>query len=319
MRAPGLRAGRLAAMHRSSEPVHAPGLLPFAPALRGRSALHLAHLDLGGCVRAYMSRDTLGLGLAGADLLNHFPASPACSISWVVQGEADWVAWADEHEADPDGCERRPLGMRVMLTGPQTRPTVYHSPGDGLCFMVVAMPDALHELTGVDMSACVDRVLPFDAVFEADWRAMSQCMLSATDDLQRVSIFESFVLPRWRQLRRAQPGRGHYLDWVQGLAVRAALSGFGRSVRQVERRIKAWAGQSQRHLRSLARAEQSFLRTREAVLSGRLSWAETATAAGYADQAHLCRDTRRVCGVTPGELHQRIFSRESYWPYRTWA
>lgn len=292
--------------------------LAAGAALRGRSTIACPRLALGPCVRAYMTRDTLGLDLAEADRLNHFPASPACAITWFLQGEADWVAWADDHEADP-GCARRPIAGRVIFTGPQTRPTVFHNPGEVRCFAVILMPDVLHALAGLDIPSCVDQVLPFDALFDAHWQALSAQVLQAADDAARIAAFEAFLLPRWQSARRAHPALARsYRDWAEALATRAALSGLGRSVRQAERRIKAWAGLSWRELRGMGRAEQSYFSALKAIEAGSLSWAEVAAEAGYADQAHLCRDTRRVCGVAPEELKRRILTRESYWPYRTW-
>jgi len=101
--------------------------------------------------------------------------------------------------------------------------------------------------------------------------------------------------------------------------VRAIAAGKGRSMRQVERRIKAWSGQSLRQLQSVSRAEQSFFRVREALERGQVVWTDLAYESGYADQAHLCRETRRVTGFSPELLRQRIESHEAFWAYRIWS
>jgi AraC-like DNA-binding protein len=89
-------------------------------------------------------------------------------------------------------------------------------------------------------------------------------------------------------------------------------------VRNVERRIKAWAGLPMRRLRRMQRSEESFFQARDAVLNGSVSWAELAARAGYADQAHLCRETREITGHTPAELARVSDDDESYWIYRLW-
>ncbi len=96
-------------------------------------------------------------------------------------------------------------------------------------------------------------------------------------------------------------------------------AGHGRSLRQVERRIKQWSGQSLRALRRISRAEDTFFQVRQEFEDdGQVLWAALAQDTGYADQAHLCRETRRVTGFSPEELLQRIHGDEAFWPYRIW-
>jgi AraC-like DNA-binding protein len=40
---------------------------------------------------------------------------------------------------------------------------------------------------------------------------------------------------------------------------------------------------------------------------------------GYADQAHLCRETRRITGFAPEALRRQMTTAESLWAYRLWA
>jgi AraC-like DNA-binding protein len=107
---------------------------------------------------------------------------------------------------------------------------------------------------------------------------------------------------------------------MQHLAMRAVAAGHGRSVRQAERRIKQWSGQSLRALRLVSRAEAAFKSVRrqdesaEAVL-----WSALAHDNGYADQAHLCRETRRLSGFSPEELRRLVSESESFWAYRVWV
>ena len=136
----------------------------------------------------------------------------------------------------------------------------------------------------------------------------------------RVALIEAFLLPRWQAARRpaAVPGLLRLQDWAQGLALRAASSGTGRSLRQAERRIKGWTGLPMRELRGLGRAEQAFFRTL-AQGDEPVRWTDVAADTGYADQSHLCRETRRVTGFAPAELRQRIAEDESFWIYRIWT
>jgi AraC-like DNA-binding protein len=108
-------------------------------------------------------------------------------------------------------------------------------------------------------------------------------------------------------------------DWVRRLATQAATSGRGNGVRNVERRVKAWAGQSMRTLRRSSRAEQAFLAACEQSSEGKVSWVDVAARGGYADQAHMCREAREMTGLSPAELTRARDEDESYWVYRIWS
>lgn len=262
-------------------------------------------LALACCVRAFITRSTVGLPLLPpAQRLNRFPASPLCSITWFIDG-ATLVA-------DGDALPR------VVFGGPRSSPFVSVNPGPVRAFMVMLFPQALHALTGLDLAQHVDRFSAVDTVFDERWAALSQRVLAAPDDAARVDLVERFLEPPWRAARERGDAPGGLLaDWVHALGVRMAAA--AGSARGRERRIKAAAGQPMRTLRRLMRAEQSFLDARSRLADGSLSWADLAAQRGYADQAHLCREVRSVTGLSPTELARRARDDESFWVYRLWS
>lgn len=247
---------------------------PPQPALaqinRAPVQLWLPSWGLSHCVRAIVTRSTLGVGRhwPPAWHINHFPASPLCSISWFFSGHSDWLGDAGL------APQRLP---RVCLSGPFTRPSRTRNSPEGHGMMLMLLPDAMQALTGVEPASLTNRLAPLEDVLDADWQAMAQAV-----------------------------------------ATRAAVSGVGRSLRQAERRIKGWTGLPLRELRGLGRAEQAFFRTL-ADADGPVRWAEVAADTGYADQSHLCRETRRVTGFPPDELLRRIQGDEGFWIYRVWT
>lgn len=265
-------------------------------------------ISLASCVCACVVRDTTGRPpLPHEQRFNHFPASAHCSISWIIQGE---VQALETGRATP----------RVALGGPQTLARTSYNPGPVQLFIVLFFPHALHALTGLDMSRLVDRFAALDEVLDAPWQAFSQEVLQAPDDAARLALLSQFLLPRWQAARASGAAPGNALgDWVSALAIQVKASGWGRSARNVERRIKIWAGQPLRRLRRLRRAEQSFLQARAGMEAGSISWADAAAQGGYADQAHLCRETRSITGLSPGELARRLREDENYWVYRIWS
>jgi AraC-like DNA-binding protein len=148
---------------------------------------------------------------------------------------------------------------------------------------------------------------------------MANDVLMADDDGIRIQILETFLMARWDACRDQLPKpvpRHH--DWVIDLATRAALTGAGKSTRQLERRVKRWSGQSLQRLRGLARAETAFFEVRNALETDMLTWAEVAFNTGFSDQAHMCREVRRITGYSPEEFKQAMATEESFWLYRLW-
>ena len=47
--------------------------------------------------------------------------------------------------------------------------------------------------------------------------------------------------------------------------------------------------------------------------------AAQAQASGYADQAHMCRESRRITGYAPQALYDGIYGGEAFWVYRIWV
>ena len=268
---------------------------------------------LASCVRAFLVRDTTRCApLPPAQRLNRFPAAPMCSIIWTVAGDV---------EAAAPGLSLPDVRMPpALFGGPRSYPLVSYNPGPVHSFVVMLYPAALHALTGVSMDALLDQFRPLDALFDADWLALSDAVLAAPDDEARIGLVEAFLAPRWQAARKGSDvSAGAVQDWVRRLGVQAASTGLARSARHIERRIKAWAGQPMRTLRRMRRAEQLFLDERGAILQGKVSWSDIAASGGYADQAHFCRETREITGLSPTELARAMKEDESYWIYRIWA
>ena len=285
--------------------------MPAAPTTLTR--LIAPRTALASCVRAFLVRDTTRCApLPPAQRLNRFPAAPMCSIIWTVAGDV---------EAAAPGLSLPDVRMPpALFGGPRSYPLVSYNPGPVHSFVVMLYPAALHALTGISMDALLDQFRPLDALFDADWLALSDAVLAAPDDEARIGLVEAFLAPRWQAARKGSDvSAGAVQDWVRRLGVQAASTGLARSARHIERRIKAWAGQPMRTLRRMRRAEQLFLDERGAILQGKVSWSDIAASGGYADQAHFCRETREITGSTPTELARAIREDESYWIYRIWA
>lgn len=278
----------------------------------------LPHPSLSSCVRAYVARSTVGIGRHWPESwrYSHFPASPLCGISWFVEGHSEVIDEGWPAEPDSPG-QRLP---QAYFGGPLTRPIVLRNSIEGHVLMLILPPDAVQAMTGLNPVEWLNRCEPLQSVLGPEWLALSHSILAAEDDDTRVALIEEFLVPHWQATRpqAAPAGLLRLHDWARALALRAATSGVGRSLRQTERRIKGWTGLPMRELRGHGRAEQAFFRMLEQ-FDEPARWAEVAGDTGYADQSHLCREIRRISGFSPGDLRARIAEDESFWLYRIWT
>lgn len=287
-----------------------------APLAATHTRLWLPRPALAACVRGLMVRDTRGVVLSEAQRYNHFPASPFCSLCWWPEGEAQGLLRG--HPALP-GSPRMAITDRALFFGPVTGPMISHNPGPVRSLLLLMAPDAVHALTGLPVADWVDRHAPIGEALGADWQALSDAMLAEPDEARWMPMVDHFLAPRWAAVRPPAPLLPHrYRDWAQALAQRAATSAAGRSLRQVERRVRQWAGQPLRELQGLVRIEEAFFNALAAQAQGPVPWASVAADTGFADQSHLCRATRRFTGFSPQVLARRIVDDESFWPYRVW-
>lgn len=270
------------------------------------SQLIAPRLSLGSCVRAFVARNTSACELEPDQRFNHLPASPACAVTWFIKGSAVWA-----EEGTP--------AARIAFCGPRTKPVTSVNPGSVETLTMLIMPDALHALIGFQPARRVNRSCDAADVFGPEWLAMLNEVFDRSNLADRIRVIEDFLEPRWRavQAERWSSART-FRGWTEGLAMRALVSGVGRSVRQTNRRIRAWAGLPLGSLLGLSRAERALIDAQIAYAHGRVKWADVALDAGYADQSHLCREARRVTGLSPQQLLDRIESDESFWIYRLW-
>ncbi len=295
--------------------------IAFDAALRPSGTLWLPRASLSTCIRATLVRNTLGFDLPDAQRFNHLPAAPLCSLTWWFGGSSLRMAAPVVCEPDPAVMPMGPMPGRWVLCGPQTRPTSTWCTGPSHFMMVLFMPDALEALTGLRIDDLRDQLLDATAVLPNHWLPMLRAVQDAPDDGHALERLEDFLDPLWQRYRSSRPGALlRYSDWVTNLAQRAALSGPGRSLRQLERRIKRWSGLPLRELRLMERAEDAFFATSSVATQkgNKVEWAQIAADTGYYDQSHMIRVTRRVTGFPPEVLSQGIQHEESFWAYRLW-
>lgn len=281
------------------------------------SRLLLPSADLGGCIHLGVERDTRGCALGDRERFNHYPATPLPAISWIFAGElhlapAGGLAAPPAHA--PHDSPMGPPLPRLMFSGAQRHPSSSWSPGEVHALTVSFYPDALRLLAGIDVEPCMDRLVPLHEVAPASL-CERLALVAIEDGRSPFQRLEDALRPLWR----GSPGglawptlRG----WVRSTAVRAAFTPTGAGLRRAQRRFRDWTGQSHRDLQLFARAEEAMALASALPPDQSPHLASLAADAGFADQSHLGRDVRRVSGLPPGRLGERMRSDPGFWFYR---
>jgi AraC-like DNA-binding protein len=270
-------------------------------------------VTLAGCLFGAFVRDTRNYPLKPEQRFNHFAATPFCGVTWFFEGQSHMLDWPNG--ADNPASEA-PLPP-VVFHGPQRQPTSSWNPGPVHAMTLAFYPDAIAALTGLDVSTMRDRIVPVDTVLSGPLLALCNSIRRPGLIEERYRRIEDGLEPLWQQARPQGHAVSHRLaDWSLSLAIRAATSGTGRSIRQMERRIKSWAGQPHRDIQGNARAFHIFATATAHRHNPAMTLAQLAADTGYADQSHMTRHVRRETGFTPEQLRALIELDEAFWAYR---
>lgn len=266
---------------------------------------------LGACIFVGVERDTRGLLLTDAARFNFYPATPMVTISWIFEGVLHLIA-------EPAPNTRPGLSAalpHLIFSGPQHRPTASWSPGVVHALSVAFYPDALARLLGQSIEPFIDQSVPLEQVATKGIMQACEALFASPGDSDRFQLFEDQFLRLWQE-----PSLGSSApivsDWIRSLATRAAHSSAGKNIRQFQRRIKHWTGQSQRDLQLFTRVEEAFVRSIEQRRQSSLDLADLAFDAGFSDQSHMGREIKRVTGFPPGRFDECLAKDEAFWFYR---
>jgi AraC-like DNA-binding protein len=213
-----------------------------------------------------------------------------------------------EHPVLPDGCaDIVSINGALVVVGPATTAVTERlAPGsvvDGVRFRSGAAPPLL----GVSATELLDReVGPADIWGGAGTTLAERCgdasggaevrerLGAVVDSLDRLDDAPAVdpVATRAASMLAAPP---------PGPPVRDLARRFDLSERQLRRRIEVAVGYPPRTLALILRFQRFLGAARSPGSSGH-DLARLAAEAGYADQAHLTRDSRRLAGLPPGAL-----------------
>ena len=205
----------------------------------------------------------------------------------------------------PDGCHRpHRVGRGLAVAGPSTEAfTVRLAPG---AWSVGAQfhPGAAPPLLGAGADDLRDGSVAAEDLWGRTGRVLSDRALAADGRDARLAVLVEALRDRAIHAPKVDPavtGSVRALRRRPGTPVPVLADAAGLSERQLRRRVEAAVGYSPRTLARVLRFQQ-FLDTARAAGPGGRDLAGLAATAGYADQAHLTRETRRLAGLPPAAL-----------------
>ncbi len=197
---------------------------------------------------------------------------------------------------------------QATVGGPATkRWTRTFEAGRGRVFAIKFRVGGFRPFMRAPVSTLADRVFAASDVFGRRARNLARDVLADRDDHAAVAVFEDF-------LRASAPAPDATIDLVAGIAERIACDRRITRIEQVAAEFSLTPRTLQRLFREYVGASPKWViqryRLHEVVervdASATVDWAATAVELGYADQAHLIRDFRKLVGRSPAEYARSV-------------
>jgi AraC-like DNA-binding protein len=202
---------------------------------------------------------------------------------------------AGRHLIVPDGCVDLVWGPHgPHVAGPDTGPMFTQMSAGDTYVGVRFLPGAVGGALGLPVEELRDQRVPVADLPRADAlrRMIEEGPGASRSDLQRRML--AAVVERLHATSAPDPAAPHVAAALRaGRTVSEVARELGLSERQLHRRSLASFGYSPKTLQRIVRFQRALRLAR----AGR-PLAEVAVDSGYADQAHLANDVRRLSGVT---------------------
>lgn len=206
----------------------------------------------------------------------------------------------------PDGCiDLEWIDGILRIAGPDRAPKIERLAAGTTVVGFRFRPAVAAAWLGLPASEAVDRRIPLEAFWGPEARRMAERAGEARDIGAQVRALECALLRRAPSVPSRRPDMHAAFELIArgtppGRALIPWLAGeLALSERTLRRRFEAAFGYGPKTLNRILRF-QRFLKLLRGARNG--SAASLAVEAGYADQAHLGREARRLAATTPGQI-----------------
>ncbi|HSY84955.1 MAG TPA: helix-turn-helix domain-containing protein [Verrucomicrobiae bacterium] len=214
----------------------------------------------------------------------------------------------------PDGSiDLQWLGGALRIAGPDREPQTEALAPGAIVVGFRFRPGHAAAWLGLAATEMLNRRIPLDEIWGREASRLAEEVSAARGVADLVQRLERGLA---RRAAGRAPSRGSFQAAYQLLAEGAPpgkalipwlAEELALSERTLRRRFGEAFGYGPKSLERILRFQRFLALLRGA---GPRSLAELAAAAGYADQAHLTRESRRLAGGTPGELAVLLAGRE---------
>ena len=266
--------------------------------------------QLSSLIFAAIIRDTQGLNLQEIDRYNFFPATPFCSITWVLKGELFRIN-------DKMGFTKEAL-PNIFVSGPRPGPLISWSSGDLCAITISFFPDAWHKLTNTSPVNITNKYLKIGTIENKNLSKIFEQFSDYDDYNTLFEMLQNQLIPLWKEQRQKEnKSLNQIKDWASNIFTKTALSQSGKSVRQIQRHLKNLTGHSKREIENFIRLEEVFAKYINPTNEGNL--ANLSIDTGFSDQSHMGRMIKKMIGNSPAAINELIMHDERYWFYRLLA
>jgi AraC-like DNA-binding protein len=190
-------------------------------------------------------------------------------------------------------------GLGVYVSGPQTRYSHAMKLPPMLVFGARFRPGAAPYLLRTPATELVDSTVELDAIDPRLARRLDDRLADAADPTAALAAFGAELQRRLRSAEPPSPAVSEAVRMLDGNAtVAETASRTFVSERALQRRFAQDVGYGPKVLQRVLRF-QRFMRE---LATPRIELARAGLLAGYADQSHLSRETRRLAGLSPRQL-----------------
>jgi AraC-like DNA-binding protein len=212
-----------------------------------------------------------------------------------IGGAAVWsrtVSSAAVHRVLPDGClDLIWCDGELLVAGPDTRAFVATS-RPGTAYAAIRFPPGVGPAVfGVPADPLRDRRVPLSDLWPAALARWARDQV--TSAARRGVALEDLALARLAERPPDRMARAVAARLARGQSVSAIAAAVELSDRQLRRRCLTWFGYGPKTLARIMRLQGALARAHAEGDRG----AALASAAGYADQAHLAREVKALTGV----------------------
>jgi AraC-like DNA-binding protein len=196
-------------------------------------------------------------------------------------------------------------GLGVVVAGPQSRYTARPVVAPMLAFGARFHPGAAPVLLRLPAAEVINDHVPLSAVDSRLATRLAQQLAPASDEREAFAVLSRELMGLVERLEPDPVVREAVALIQQGPSTVAEIAArVFASERQLERRFAEHVGYGPKTLQRILRLQHVVRQLQSRHCSVDLAGA--AVSAGYADQSHLSRESRRLTGLTPRQLARWI-------------